>query len=424
MNTAAPQTAEDMLLLAQDLDHQGHSQEAALWVQRSADLGHIVAQTQLGLWMIKGRNLPTDSRMGFSLIENSAKGGDALAGHLLVNLYASGTACQQSWDKATSWLIRLAKAGNAAACLTVGALLRPLPRLIPLRHSLYARAAHAGSPAAQYLLGAELCQLQEGPAHKLGLGWIVRAAEAGSRLAGHRLERFAGLPMIRPGADEPGPRIPWQDLKRLLLLPHNAPLPRLTLQHIAPRIWSAAGFLPRHLCDYMIATGEHLLTPATVNDARAGEIVDASRSNSFANFRLLEADLVSLSIDAHISNALEHPFGHGDPLSLLQYEVGQTYAPHYDFFDSAFPAHRPSLDSAGQRTRTALIYLNEDYDGGATRFHEAGIDYRGKSGDLIAFANINAAGEPDHMSLHSGEPPTRGTKWILSKWTREAYLPL
>jgi prolyl 4-hydroxylase len=174
----------------------------------------------------------------------------------------------------------------------------------------------------------------------------------------------------------------------------------------------------------MILRGSSFLAPATVHDAKAGEIVDASRNNSFANFRLLESDIVTLSVDCRILKALGHPTGHGDPLSMLQYEKGQTYAPHYDFFDTAFPAHRPHLEAAGQRTRTALVYLNDEYEEGNTCFHEANVSFRGAPGDLIAFANIDDHGKPDPMSLHSGEPPTHGTKWILSKWSREAHLPL
>ncbi|WP_081786540.1 2OG-Fe(II) oxygenase [Kordiimonas gwangyangensis] len=239
-----------------------------------------------------------------------------------------------------------------------------------------------------------------------------------------RLQKFAGEKMIRPSAPVSDIRIPWADMKRLVLLPHEAPLPPLTPFLTSPQVDTAVGFLARHLCDYLVMRGLRFLAPATVHDSDAGEIIDPSRSNSFANFRLLEADLVTLSVDARIMKALGHKRGHGDPLSLLQYKEDQTYAPHYDFFDPQFPAHMPHLKEAGQRAKTALVYLNDDYESGHTRFHKADTSFRGAPGDLVAFANIGMDGNPDLQSLHSGEPPTSGIKWILSKWTREAALPL
>ena len=416
----SPASPQAMLAYAQDLDVCGDAAGARTWVEHAAATGFAPAQTQYGLWLIKGRNVPTDIEHGKTQLSLAAKAGDATAAHLLINLHALAG----DWDKAVAGLIRLAKSGDADACIALGALMRPLPRFAAIRRTLYGLAAAAGLPDAQFLLGSHLCMDTDEQTRKLGIGWIAEAAAQGLAPAVLRLQKFTGEKMIRPSRQEVNTRIPWAEMKRFVQLPHEAPIAAAKPFLSSPKVDTIAGFLEPHLCDYLIVRGLRHLSPATVHDAEAGEIVDASRNNSFANFRLVEADIVTLSVDARILRALGHSSGCGDPLSLLQYKEGQTYAPHYDFFDSQFPAHMPHLKQAGQRCQTALVYLNDEFEGGHTRFHKADASFRGTPGDLVAFANISTDGKPDLQSLHSGEPPAAGIKWILSKWTREAPLPL
>lgn len=420
MDTPQPSNPPAMLAYAQDLDVLGDAAGARLWIERAVASGYAPALTQHGLWLINGRNVPNDFAHGKTQISLAAQAGDATAAHLLINLHALAG----DWDKAVASLVRLAKSDDADACVALGVLLRPLPRLTSIRRTLYSVAAQTGNATAQFMLGTDMCADANEATRKRGIGWIAEAAAHGMVPAILRLQKFAGEKMIRPSAPVSNIRIPWTDMKRLVLLPHEAPIPPFTPFLASPQVDSTAGFLAPHLCDYLIMRGLHFLAPATVHDSDAGEIIDASRSNSFANFRLVEADLVTLSVDARILKALGHTTGYGDPLSLLQYKEGQTYAPHYDFFDPQFPAHLPHLKEAGQRAKTALVYLNDEYEGGHTRFHKADTSFRGAPGDLVAFANIDADGNPSLESLHSGEPPTGGIKWILSKWTREAALPL
>jgi hypothetical protein len=37
---------------------------------------------------------------------------------------------------------------------------------------------------------------------------------------------------------------------------------------------------------------------------------------------------------------------------------------------------------------------------------------------------VSAGGEPDTRTLHAGLTPTRGEKWLYSKWIRERQYPL
>ncbi|WP_417450473.1 2OG-Fe(II) oxygenase [Kordiimonas sp.] len=413
-----------MLELGQINDSAGNPSEALSWVRKAADTGWQPAMLQMAVWAIAGRHVQKDESGGAQIIIAIAKTGHSVAGRLAVNLYASGTGVEQSWNKATGWLCRLAKAGDANALMQLAVMLRPHPRLASLRHTLLFSAAQSDQPCAKYLLGAALLSEQRPDDHAAGLGWIAAAANDGYRLAQTRLEQFAGETMRRARPPVLAPKVPWWDMKRLIILPHEGPLSKKRSVSQSPSVYVQRGFLSCLLCDYMIGAGSPHLTAATVHDAQAGEIVDGTRTNSFANFRLLEADLVTLSVSARMMRAMGQPIDHGDPLSFLQYETGQSYAPHYDFFDPTFPAHRPHLQDGGQRIQTGLLYLNDDYQAGATCFHHTDFRFNGERGSFLQFTNVDDAGEGDMASLHSGEPPTAGTKWILSKWAREAHRPL
>jgi prolyl 4-hydroxylase len=95
---------------------------------------------------------------------------------------------------------------------------------------------------------------------------------------------------------------------------------------------------------------------------------------------------------------------------VLRYVAGQEYRPHFDWLDQA----------ANQRLWTALVYLNEDYEGGATAFVRTGLEVRGKTGDVLLFSNAQEDGHGDPLAEHAGRPVTSGTKFLATRWIREA----
>jgi hypothetical protein len=103
---------------------------------------------------------------------------------------------------------------------------------------------------------------------------------------------------------------------------------------------------------------------------------------------------------------------------VLHYEVGQTYKPHVDFFHATLPTFSEEMRLKGQRIRTCLVYLNDDFEGGETEFPKLGIKFRGRTGEALVFDNVGANGIGDMNTVHAGLPPVRGEKWLLSQWIR------
>lgn len=109
----------------------------------------------------------------------------------------------------------------------------------------------------------------------------------------------------------------------------------------------------------------------------------------------------------------------GETMQGQRYAPGQHFRAHHDyFFNTESYWHRVRQDG-GQRTWTAMIYLNDVEEGGATWFPQAGIRVAPKRGLLLAWNNMSADGSPNTLTLHEGMPVVKGVKYIVTKWFRE-----
>jgi prolyl 4-hydroxylase len=112
---------------------------------------------------------------------------------------------------------------------------------------------------------------------------------------------------------------------------------------------------------------------------------------------------------------------HGETLQGQAYEVGRQFKPHYDYFQKGAPYWNEMQTSGGQRSWTAMIYLNEPGAGGETHFPTAGLMVQPRTAMLVLWNNMDAMGRPDMLTLHAGLPVQAGTKYIVTKWFREKY---
>ena len=79
-----------------------------------------------------------------------------------------------------------------------------------------------------------------------------------------------------------------------------------------------------------------------------------------------------------------------------RYDVGHRFAPHYDGAFCRSDRERSLL--------TLMVYLNEDFRGGTTRFHDYEVDVVPRAGLALAF---------QHHVLHEGCVVSDGTKYAL-----------
>jgi len=172
------------------------------------------------------------------------------------------------------------------------------------------------------------------------------------------------------------------------------------------------------------------LDPATC--AALIGLIDSTRRPSeiaddvgIANFRTSETcDLdwhhpVVGEVDRKIAGLLGLPLAASEPIQGQRYAPGQEFKPHTDTFEPGGYDFYLHATESGQRTWTAMIYMNEPEDGGATRFKAIGKTVQPETGKLLAWNNLLPDGKPNPATLHQGMKVRRGTKYILTKWFRE-----
>jgi prolyl 4-hydroxylase len=125
------------------------------------------------------------------------------------------------------------------------------------------------------------------------------------------------------------------------------------------------------------------------------------------------------AIEAKIAGLTGIDPSHGETIQGQRYAPGQQFKLHHDFFHTDQPYWEEMERSGGQRTWTAMVFLNQVEAGGQISFDNAAIRVTPRTGNLLAWNNLDAAGEPNYFSMHRGMPVIAGVKYVITKWHRE-----
>ena len=108
----------------------------------------------------------------------------------------------------------------------------------------------------------------------------------------------------------------------------------------------------------------------------------------------------------------------GEAVQGQRYLPGQQFQPHNDWFYTSEKYWQLEEARGGQRSWTAMAYLNEVEEGGATHFTELGFQIEPKPGALLIWNNALPDGRPNEATMHAGMPVVRGAKYVITKWYR------
>lgn len=297
--------------------------------------------------------------------------------------------------------------------------------------------ANAGEAQAQYELGARLLVGRNAPfAPQDAVRFIAAAAQQENTDAlqfsavlaalgiGRTQDWREAFDLVRRAAEKGDARAQGQVAVLGDAFVNQLAIPPVVTHFDAPRIVTSEAFLSAAACVWVMDRARPSLDAARIKNAESGGAnVHAIRTNTGMGFSLIDTDLVLQVTHARIAAMIDQPIAQQEPTNILHYAPGQEYRPHFDFIDPGVAHFARELQTVGQRTTTVLIYLNDDYDGGATAFPRLDWSFKGKAGDALAFWNLTD-GRPDPRTLHAGTPTTNGVKWLFSKWVRDRALPL
>ena len=180
------------------------------------------------------------------------------------------------------------------------------------------------------------------------------------------------------------------------------------------QIYSCANFLSPPECAALIRLIDANRRPST--------LLSESPDTQFRTSESCDMDRWSPDVrptDEAIAGLLGIDASNGETMQGQRYAPGQQFRAHHDYFHEGESYYDTVVQAGGQRTWTAMIFLNDVAEGGATWFPQAGIRVAPKRGMLLAWNNMGLDGSPNPATLHEGMPVVRGTKYIITKWFRE-----
>ncbi|KAH8312834.1 hypothetical protein KR044_013154 [Drosophila immigrans] len=191
--------------------------------------------------------------------------------------------------------------------------------------------------------------------------------------------------------------------------------------------------LEEHNLDPLVVTFHDMLSPQKIAELRQMAVPHMKRSTvnqmSGSSHRMKSAFRVSKNAwlaynthptmgrmlrDLHDATGLDMTYC--EQLQVANYGVGGHYEPHWDFFRDT--RHYPAEE--GNRIATAIFYLSDVEQGGATAFPFLNFAVRPQLGNVLFWYNLHRSLDMDFRTKHAGCPVLKGSKWIANIWIHSA----
>ena len=176
----------------------------------------------------------------------------------------------------------------------------------------------------------------------------------------------------------------------------------------APRIFTAQA------CREVMEYTDRSNRPSTVAYHNGDDHFRTSSTSDMPNDLPAAAHLADM-----ISRLLGLPLENAEQMQAQRYEVGQEFKPHCDWFQPGSESYRKFCSESGQRTWTAMAYMNDVEGGGETTFPRLGVSQKPEQGTLLMWNNQTSEGKVNPWTIHHAMPVTEGRKYVITLWFRE-----
>ena len=178
-------------------------------------------------------------------------------------------------------------------------------------------------------------------------------------------------------------------------------------------IFAVGEFMSADECERMRAMIDACARPSTVFDLDYSSGYRTSFSGDVD-----PRDPFVRKISRRIDDLLGMDAAWGETIQGQRYMQGQEFQPHHDWFHPGTSYWKLEMGRGGQRSYTAMVFLNEVPAGGTTDFTELDMSIAPKPGVLLAWNNADLDGVPNPATIHAGRPVLDGVKYIITKWYR------
>ncbi|RDC60390.1 Procollagen-proline dioxygenase [Alteripontixanthobacter maritimus] len=178
-------------------------------------------------------------------------------------------------------------------------------------------------------------------------------------------------------------------------------------------IFAFGDFLTASECRRLTGLIDDIATPSQLHEQA---YVEGFRTSYSGNFDP-HAPFIR-GISRRIDDLLGVDDNMGEAIQGQRYLPGQQFKPHNDWFYTDQDYWEIERKRGGQRSWTAMAFLNEVEAGGTTDFTEVGISIEPKPGVLLVWNNALPDGMPNEDTMHAGTPVEAGVKYVITKWYR------
>jgi prolyl 4-hydroxylase len=178
-------------------------------------------------------------------------------------------------------------------------------------------------------------------------------------------------------------------------------------------VFTVGEFLSAQECAHLIAMIDRVAQPSRTY---AGDGADKTRTSYSGDVD--PNDSFVRMIERRICDLLGIDPRWGETVQGQRYEVGQEFHAHYDWFDTKAAYWPDEIGRGGQRSWTAMAYLSDMPEGGATSFPQLGLSVQPQPGALLIWNNMLPDGSPNPDVRHAALPVVSGVKYVITKWFR------
>lgn len=178
-------------------------------------------------------------------------------------------------------------------------------------------------------------------------------------------------------------------------------------------IYAISEFLSADECTHLMGLIDQVAKPSALFE---DVYIEAYRTSFSGDVN--GTDSFVRMIERRLSDLIGIDMSWGESVQGQRYQPGQEFREHCDWFDTNAAYWNGEVDRGGQRSWTAMVYLNDVEHGGETEFPCLKIRFPPQAGVLLLWNNATPAGEPNHDTLHAALPVEAGVKYVITKWFR------